>query len=332
VKRKFLISNSQFPFENREGDRGLSSIANRKSQIANLTAFTLIEVMVVMALLSLIVIALMTVFNSTQAAFRASVTQTDVLESGRAAMEMISDDLRAMTPSLGVSNSAPNPLQNGLIPVNFYVVSNTVTAPLIQPLIGSISGQARISVVQSFFVLSRNNQTWTGTGYYVDTSSTSAINPFYRFSMSTNVSAINGPAMLYYNFLNSALTNSPPWSHLLDGVVGLRLRAYGLDGNWLTNRIWVTPGLAGKNTTNSLQNAVFFSPYLGEIGYYMFSNTLPAAVEIELATLEDHTLQRASTWPNNSLAQSNYLSQQAGKVHVFRQRVAIPNVDSSVYQ
>ena len=55
----------------------------------------------VVVLLSFIVLALMAVFGSTQAAFRASVTQTDVLESGRAAMEMISDDLRAMSPAVG---------------------------------------------------------------------------------------------------------------------------------------------------------------------------------------------------------------------------------------
>ncbi len=58
----------------------------------------------VVVLLSFIVLALMAVFNSTQAAFRASVTQTDVLESGRAVMEMISDDLRAMTPAMDSSN------------------------------------------------------------------------------------------------------------------------------------------------------------------------------------------------------------------------------------
>ena len=40
--------------------------------------------LVTLALLSLIVLALMTVFNSTQTAFRASLTQTDILESGRA--------------------------------------------------------------------------------------------------------------------------------------------------------------------------------------------------------------------------------------------------------
>jgi type II secretory pathway component PulJ len=69
-------------------------------------AFTLVEVLVVMTLLSFIVIALMGVFNSTQAAFRASLTQTDVLESGRAAMNLITGDLRAMSPSLGGSRNS----------------------------------------------------------------------------------------------------------------------------------------------------------------------------------------------------------------------------------
>jgi hypothetical protein len=31
-------------------------------------------------------------------------------------------------------------------------------------------------------------------------------------------------------------------------------------------------------------------------------------------------------------SQSNYLAQQAGKMHVFRQRVWIRNVDPSAYQ
>jgi type II secretory pathway component PulJ len=44
-------------------------------------------VLVVVSLLSLIVLALMAVFNSTQRAFRASITQTDVLEGGRATMD-----------------------------------------------------------------------------------------------------------------------------------------------------------------------------------------------------------------------------------------------------
>jgi hypothetical protein len=49
-----------------------------------------------------------------------------------------------------------------------------------------------------------------------------------------------------------------------------------------------------------------------------------------MATLEDRTLQHAESIPS-LIAQSNYLSQQSGKVHVFRQRISIPNVDRSAY-
>ena len=45
--------------------------------------------MVVVVLLSLIVYALMMVFSSTQAAFRASVTHAGVLDAGRAAMDLM---------------------------------------------------------------------------------------------------------------------------------------------------------------------------------------------------------------------------------------------------
>jgi type II secretory pathway pseudopilin PulG len=295
------------------------------------SAFTLIEVMVVVTLLSLIVIALMGVFSSTQAAFRASVTQTDVLEGGRAAMDLIAGDLRSMSPSLGATNILNNsatsvPLaNNGLIPVNFYVSNNLAVPPLVQSLVGSVSGNARTNVVESLFLLSRQNQIWTGVGYKVDTAGTNAINSLYRFSMSTNVSTVNGPGILFTNFLYCSLTNSPPWSHLLDGVVGFRVRAYDPNGLWLTNGY-------SFETSNTLKMAVFFQSALGEVGCYMFSNALPASVEIELATLEDRTLQRASIWPNGSIAQSNYLAQQAGKVHLFRQRVAVPNVDPAAYR
>jgi len=64
----------------------------------------------------------------------------------------------------------------------------------------------------------------------------------------------------------------------------------------------------------------------------MCSNTLPAAVEIQLGVLEDRILQRASSMPAGTQVQDNYLAQQAGKLHLFRQRVNIPNVDPNGYQ
>ena len=58
----------------------------------------------------------------------------------------------------------------------------------------------------------------------------------------------------------------------------------------------------------------------------MFSNTLPASVQIELGVLEDRTLQRAEGLPNVAPATRKgiILSKHVGQVHLFRQRVVIP--------
>ena len=286
--------------------------------------------MVVVVLLSFIVLALMAVFGSTQAAFRASVTQTDVLESGRAVMEMISDDLRAMTPSLGISNEVIySPGFDGPGPVNFYVGTNYyANPPLIQPLVAS--NESRTNALEDVFILSHDNlngvPTWTGTGYAVRLSPSNTYS-LYRFStnrpVAQNLSASN---LFNVDFLNfRANPNNGNYSHLLDGVVGFQVRAFDANGGLiLTNRI------------NILTNAVAHSAAPPRIFYtghsvYFFSNALPASVEIEMATVEDRSLQRAESLPFPT-ARNNYLVQQSGKVHVFRQRVAIPNLDPSVYQ
>jgi prepilin-type N-terminal cleavage/methylation domain-containing protein len=284
-------------------------------------AFSLVEVLVVVSLLSLIVLALMAVFNSTQRAFRAGITQTDVLEGGRATMDLITSDLRAMSPSAGVSNSAIN------TPVNFYAAVKFNLHPLVQPLVAS--SQSRTNVLEDIFILSRNNQSWTGTGYVVDPYSTDFVNPLYRFTMSTNIQAAS-PMVLYTNFAirvnNGNFTNM---SHLMNGVVHLTMRAYDQNGYWMNNN---TNNDGGQPATNS--NVLFVPPAYGEVGFYMFSNSLPSSVEIQLAALEDRTLQRAESLADLSpvFSRSNYLSGQSGKLHLFRQRVSISNVDPTAFQ
>jgi prepilin-type N-terminal cleavage/methylation domain-containing protein len=286
-----------------------STLDPRPSTVHN--AFTLVEVMVVVVLLSLIVVVLMGVFNSTQTAFRASVTQTDVLEGGRAAMDLMAQDLKATAPSMGVNNGAVN-----------FCVTGYGYPPLYQSLVAS--GNMRANVQENFFILSLGNQngvpTWFGTGYAVYLSPTNLYS-LYRFSANSPVATPGMPGNLFYvSFRN--FTNAPAgYSHLVDGVVGLRLTAFDVNGAPVTNSL-----PASLMRTNSLLNVP------GQPGYVFFSNAVPASVEIEMATLEDRTLQRASTWPNNSIGQSNYLAQQSGKVHVFRQHVSIPNVDPSAYQ
>jgi prepilin-type N-terminal cleavage/methylation domain-containing protein len=288
-------------------------------------AFTLVEVLVVMALLALIVLSLMTVLNSTQTAFRSGITQAGILESGRAVTDLIKSDLEGMTPS----DSAA---------VNFYsTVINYVSppSPLIQPLVGSSSGQARTNVLEKFFILSSANvngsPSWIGTGYVVSTNlPDGTLYPLYRFSMTTN--AMNGAAGqsgLSNAFVSISLTNSSVWSHLMDGVVELRVRAFDTNGVWMTTNVVVINGTA----TNWLVQAYPTYPFAwGEpSAFYMFSNALPASVEVELGVLEDRTLQRAESLSGSYQAQSNYLAGHVGQVHIFRQHVWIRNVDPSAY-
>ena len=308
-----------------------SSFEIRRSKFAR--AFTLIEVMVVMVLLSVIVLVLMAVFNSTQTAFRASVTQAGVLESGRAAMDLMAEDLRAMSPSSGTNYDTTQAwpfLGAGYGAVNFCnaVLTTNVSppSPLVQPMVGGSS--QRVNVLENFFILSRGSAngvpTWYGVGYAVATNSPSgSLYSLYRFYAQTNTHA--DPRALFNAYASEI--NSGQWtnmSHLMDGVVALTVRAYDNNGVWLTN------GYA--NLTNmTVENAWFSPPVYGEVEFALFSNTLPASVQVEMGVLEDRALQRAESIPNSS-AQASYLAGCAGQVHVFRQRVSIANVDPSAYQ
>ena len=307
--------------------------------------FSLVEVLVVVSLLSLIVLVLMTVFNSTQAAFRAGVTQTDVLQGGRAAMDMIVADLKTMSASGYGTNYAYYALNSGLIPgyfdyptnsVNFYANFNYNYQPLVQSLPGSVNGEQRTNVLENIFMLSRQNlgghDTWVGVGYTVVATNLTPMYPLYRFI--TNAPAATDPYALLNAFLTglskTPFTNGIGWSHLIDGVVDLRAHVFDANGYQMTNIFSYHYNNSGLFP--SYTNGVWFgAPQFGEAGFAFFSNTIPASVEVQLGTLEDHILQRAESLSLQPLAQSNYLSQAAGRTHIFRQRVLIPNVDPSTY-
>jgi type II secretory pathway pseudopilin PulG len=275
-------------------------------------AFTLIEVMVVVTLLAFIVIALMAVFNSTQAAFRASVTQSDVLEGGRAVMDLMTGDLKEM--------AAANLTTNGAANANFWV-GNYGYPPLTNSLVGS--GNTRSNILENFFILSSGNQngvpTWYGTGYAVTNASNGALYSLYRFSTNHPMASSGAVSNLFFRDFENFLSAPANYSHLIDGVVGLRIHAFDTNGAPIN-------AIAASFRTNSLLNIP------SEVGYVFYSNALPASVEIEMDTLEDRTLQRAESLKDSPTAQMLYLVQQAGKIHVFRQRVSIPNVDPAAYQ
>ena len=355
---KLRISDFGFRIDRRAGRLASSALRTPHSALRNLTAarrtfgnwqlaiengFSLVELLVVMTLLSLIVLALMAVFSSTQQAFRASVTQTDVLETSRATVELIATDLRTLTPSGGPTNyiySGNYPVT----PVNFAVLDNATancsysgSTLLYYPLGQSLPGSAlsRTNVLNYFFLLGRQNTKWTAVGYVVNASNNSPLYPLYRYYAETNLAA--SPYLLFSNFVYAI--NHSQWtnlSHVMDGVVHLTVRPFDLGGYRMTNTAYYVQ-YVGPNNPNNIVNYhdnVWFAsvPLSDEVGCFFYSNAVPASVELQMGVLEDRALARASSLPFQSTAQLNYLAGQSGKVHLFRQRVTIPNVDPAAYQ
>jgi hypothetical protein len=293
---------------------------------ARVRAFTLIEILVVITLMTVIILGLMAMFNQVQRAFRAGMTQVDVLESGRMAMNMIMRELQEVTP--GYRNS-----------VNFYATipaNDALPQPL--PAMDLAHPEWRTNVLEQMFFLTRENQRWIGVGYFVNTAY-EGVGSLYRFQ--TNAPISLDPGVLVNAFINEVnkAYQVPPRidrvSRIVDGVVQFRVRTFD------TNGVWIVENMGSARGTNIFaapvpQDPAFTGSAPGEIGYYSFtSNAVPACVELELGILEQRTFERYKSIPLSAAApptpRSDFLQQQGGRVHLFRQRVAIRNVDFSAY-
>jgi prepilin-type N-terminal cleavage/methylation domain-containing protein len=296
--------------------------ATRHSPPATHHAFSLIEILVVIGLLSVIILGLLMMFNQTQKAFRVGMTQTDVLEGGRMTTDLMSRELEQMTASY-LTNLTPN----------FYAQATSISTQTLPP-----NGNLRTNLLEDLFFLTRQNQTWTGVGYFVRTNDalgnlwipTAGFGTLYRFS--TNFSAsqfTTNCSQMYSNFLVARFNgNAAGVSKIVDGVVDFKFRAFNTNGIWINP---ANPNLAFPfNNTGNIIAAGF--PTAGEVGLYRFySNAVPASVELDIGILEQATWQRLQSIPAFA-AQTNYFAKQAGHVQLFRQRVAVRTVDPSAYQ
>jgi len=288
-------------------------------------AFSLVEIMVVVVLMSFIVLALMAVFNSTQQAFRSSMTQTDVLEGGRAAIEMITADVRQMTPSFKANT------------LNFCVTNDQTSGWLATPLVGT-SGE-RTNALSAFFILTRGNEDGRPVlgivGYAVAPFSSNGLYSLYRFSTNRHELA-EDPRFFFRDFTNFTAHITNNGSHLMDGVVHLTVRAYDTNGALISSNIVVRNVIGGITNvvTNAFaHNLVYAGGKSDDLAYMFYSNMVPSSVEVEMGILEDRVLQRAESRPPGTGpgTRGDYLAAQAGKVHVFRQRVNIPSIDPAGY-
>ncbi len=120
-------------------------------------AFSIIEILVVVALLTVIILGLVTMFSQTQKALLASTTQVEVLELGRATADLVGRDLEQLSPSY---TNAPN----------FFTrvepVIQTLTPPYAifrQPL--ADTNEFRTNIMEQLFFVTHYNQEWDAVGY-----------------------------------------------------------------------------------------------------------------------------------------------------------------------
>ncbi len=313
-------------------------------------AFTLVEILVTVALLAFIILGLFAMFNQVQRAFRSSMNQLDQLEAGRAVTEMLPRDFEQTVPAGYLYPTG----------VNFYVQMLSST-PLTQWLPGSTPVRRKNLLVDCFF-LQRQNQTWVGIGYCVRTNDSTGrlwlpqcgpnqlgVGSLYRFVASTNVIQNNGvrsdPTQLARAFASACTPGSTAISNrICDGIIHFHFRAFAPNGFPIvsdgirTNAFYCTNGLSFPPYYGTVRPAVAV-PALGYpdnlAGLYFYSNAVPAAVQMEFGILEQQPLDRYNSM-GTAAAQLNYLQSTnyylSSRVHLFRQRIPIRNVDPLAYQ
>ena len=171
-------------------------------------AFSLIEIMVAVSLLVVIMIGLLAMFYQTQRAFRLASTQVDVIETGRATMQMLTSELKQMVPS-------PEPFIPGLHTATVYPMLPLWRPDPVEPM---------EAYLKELFFVTRENDQWVAYGYFVD-----PVTPFggagslYQFSTNIPIAISNAVELAFKEF-KIAKTDTQP--RVADRVIHFNLYAY----------------------------------------------------------------------------------------------------------
>lgn len=305
--------------------KAFSAFVTRRGRRAT-AAFSLIEIMVTVGLLSFIILGLVAVFSQTQRAFTSSMAQKDVLESGRAVMEMLSRELSEMAPSHSPAT------------VNFMkAVNRDGFADLLQQDLPG-GNHNRTNIVERFFFLSRMNQDWTGRGYeVVPLFPNAGVGSLYRFTETVKRQNLPGLSPAFQR----AITEDRMTNRLAEGIVHLRVIPIAANGYPMTAGTWTTNALYRTNAfqtsyrqvPNTFSQLSFGGGVPDLVDVEFISNAVPAFVDLELGILEPQAIERLKSFGTaNPAIQRQYLSNRVGQVHIFRQRIPVRNVDLTVYQ
>jgi hypothetical protein len=243
--------------------------------------------MVAVGILAMIIVGLLAMFSQTSRALRSANNQTDVLESGRLMMEMMTREVQQAIPT-------------GQDSYGFHFFASRIldANPLNQRLPG---GGTLGNDLEAFFFIIKENTTYKGIGYFVDPAA-NGVGTLYRFYTETNSAA--GTRAFYRMFTNEVgrLPNSPYMHRIADGVVQLEVHVYDAEGRRppTTTNQWVDANVAA-----------------------FWGDALPAFVELKLAVLELHLVERIKLMDPVQARAFLEHERRTAQTHLFRQRIPV---------
>jgi len=249
--------------------------------------FSLIEIMVAVALMTIIMLGLMAMFYQTQRAMRVGSAQVDVMGTGDAAIQMMASELKQMTAA---GSFYPN-----LLVTNGY-------GPLPWTRDFSFSGNPQNTYLRELFFLRRENDDWIGTGYFVDpVTAKGGAGALYRFESRRSVTLSNALDVIYNDFKNAQTTTVP---RLAERIAHLQVFAFNADGDL---HQYTNNGFAFAYT--NLPSYIDLELGVIEPKPYdrfkaRYDTNTPATADVAIA----------------------YLTNQLDRLHLFRQRIPIRTV------
>jgi hypothetical protein len=259
------------------------------------------------------------------------VTQVDVLEAGRAAMDFLVRDFEQLAASrvqretnllVGMS---PLPLRRseGLALRRMYYVTNPPPDfdgynPVVQNLM--IAGATRTNVLSEAYLLNRLGDRFIGVSYRV-INATNGVGTLARRSDEMPV------RYMAHGWLSSNVLTAPALTYapVVDRVIHFRIQAFdaaGLPMSW--------------ETTNRFTNRIYYpivklntNVFIGrdrlptETACLFLTNALPAYLEVELGLLEPRAYDQYRAFDAASPMAHRFLENRAAQVHLFRQRIPV---------
>ena len=260
------------------------------------------ELLVAVSLLTLIVVALLAMFNQTQKAFRGGMAQTDIMENGRIAMQLLTREIQQIAPTR--DPGAVNFMMWTPTPLAFW---NIPQRPVVTSSMDLPSNLSRDNHLQDITFVTRLNDEWMAVAYRISNAVDGA-GALYRLTR-TYTNGVNTDTLSNFCWAATVIpapTDTAPvntdFQFIADGVVHLAAYPFWTNGVALTNGMLFSGGLRG---------------------YAFEENDLPAFVDLELGVLEQKTVAQFNAKPK--LNRVPWLKDQANRMHLFIQRIPIRN-------